>query len=200
MVYSYTNNIAPPNTNNRILSNDFNPNNELNNNSLSTDCIRHQQNELISPIGNQAVLSMGQAQITKNNILKYNTTPEQYISTLIKQGKIPNKNFTVNKSTRPDNKYGYIGISELNKDGKKNKETVFITDTPDNPNYNVGFIKLYNTETNLPYKRISYSDKKDGSYLVEEYDSKTGDDLSSTLYSADGSVQEHENFTTMKTQ
>jgi len=200
MGYSNTNIINSGIPVNRNLSdNSASINNTTNNavsNPISDASDAQPQPELLSKSCNQAVLAMGQAQLAKNNLPSYSTTPEQYISTLIKQGGIPNKNFTVKQSTRPDNRYGYLGISELNKDGKTTKETVFITDTPDQPKYDISFVKLYNTETDLPYKRIAYSDKKNGSYLIDELNSKTGEELSRTIYLPDGTIQETEDLQT----
>lgn len=176
MVYNFISNIFPKYHDHT----GFSANNFLaNNTAFTTDCVQR-QNELVSFAGNQAVLSRGQAQITQNNLPKYDTTPERYISNLIKRGQIPNKNFTVNKSTRSDNRYAYIAIDEIDSNGKQTKETVFITDTPNEPKYTIGFVKLYNTETGLPYKRIAYSDKKDGTYIVDNFNPYTGEKVPGT--------------------
>lgn len=190
MAYNSVNNIFPNYSKTVNFSGvTSNPINAANNNmpALDSAC---QQSELINSAGNQAFVSIGQAQIAQNGLPKYETTPEQYMADLVKQGQVPNKNFTVEKSTRPDNRYGYVVINELNGNGKQTRETVFITDTPDNPKYNVGFVRLYNTETGLPYKRMAYSDKKDGTYIVDNFNAQTGEELSSVLHAKDGSIIE----------
>lgn len=190
MGYNSVNSILPKYYNNiAFLGN----NSIVNTQGVSTVDYAQRQNELINSKGNQAFISMGQAQISKSNLPDCDTTPQQYISNLIKQGQIPNKNFTINESTRSDNRYAYVGITEVDSKGKIIKETVFITDTPDNPKYSLGFVKLYNTETGLPYKKIAYLDKKDGTYLVENYNSQAEEKVSSILYAKDGSVIETDN-------
>lgn len=149
--------------------------------------------EFLTKKCNDAIIAGVKPQIT-THVLKYDITPNQFIDQLLKQGKFPNKNFTIERSTHPDRNSGSMAIREVNKEGKKTKETTFTTNSLDNPEYSLRSIKVYSKRSDAPYRTISYSQKKDGRYLVEESDPQTAEKVSRTLYSKDGSAQIHENY------
>lgn len=131
--------------------------------------------ELASKEAVQGTRAMVMAQILVGSDLKPNTTQKEYINRLIKQGKIPNKHFFIEKDD-----CGYAcHVIEVNSNGEKIKEVRFF----DGGNIGCSF---YNPKTQKRYKSL---ETLDGKLHISYNDVITGEPLCDELYRPDGSLE-----------
>lgn len=150
--------------------------------------------ELICSEYSQAITANAMNQIAPNGALKYNITPEEYISTLTKAGQVKNKNFVVEKTLNKDSlEDGTLYISEFNSDGKKIKNTIFIK-KPDKSNYDLAFISFTTPDTDKIYKWITYTGEKEGTYAIDKNDVNTGETISREWYNSDNTLDHRANM------
>jgi len=150
-----------------------------------------QQRELASKECAYATKATAMAQILTGNSLKYSTTPEEYSNDLIKQGKLPNKNFYVTPSEDEKGNGTYTKITELNSEGEKVKETVFVRDNKYSGSWNEQY--FYNPKyCERPYKGIAY--KKDGSVVMNNSNVATNKPTDSYSYRPDGSLEYYHDY------
>lgn len=152
--------------------------------------INDSKKELVSSEYSNAVAANSKFQIDENGVLKYDTTPEKYISKLIKAGKIPNRNFVVEELASPNGSEdgGLLYITELNNNGKKIKNTIFYR-KPDSKDYDLSYISFTNPTTDKPYKWITYPPEKNGTYTIDRINPNTGEIIKREWYNADGTIK-----------
>lgn len=136
-----------------------------------------QPKELASKELAQATRATALAQIMMGSNLKYNSTAQEYVNQLIKKGKVPDKDFKVEKNEK------YTSVVELNADGKKVKE-VRLEHKDDRCGTACIF---YNPENGVKYKAIAMS--PDGKMHVSYDDTKTGEPLIDERYYTDGTLE-----------
>lgn len=129
-------------------------------------------------------LALGQ--ITAENTLKSDTKPEDYIKTLLKQGKIPNKNFSIEKDEK------VTSIKELNSDGKIIKEVVF---WDDESKKSVDCL-FCNPDTRQIYKSVTYH--ADGYVTTSTNDPKTGAPICNEAFNPDGNLMDRFTYNKLK--
>lgn len=136
-----------------------------------------QPKELASKELAQATRAQAMAQIMIGSNLKYNSTTQEYVDQLIKKGKVPDKDFRVEKNDR------YTSVVELNADGKRIREVRL-----EHKDDRCGTACIYyNPENGVKYKAIAMS--PDGKMHVSYDDTKTGEPLIDERYHQDGSLE-----------
>lgn len=136
-----------------------------------------QPKELASKELAQATRAQAMAQIMIGSNLKYNSMAQEYVDQLIKKGKVPDKDFIVEK--KPE----FTSVVELNADGKKVKEVRL-----EHKDDRCGTACIYyNPENGVKYKAIAMS--PDGKMHVSYDDTKTGEPLIDERYYSDGSLE-----------
>jgi hypothetical protein len=136
-----------------------------------------QATELASKELAYASKATAMAQIMIGSNLKYNSTAEEYVNQLIKKGKVPNKDFIVEKKAE------CTSVTELNADGKKIKEVRL-----ENKDDRVGATCIfYNPENQVKYKAVQLTPY--GEFAISLDDPKTGEPLIDELYRSDGSLK-----------
>lgn len=147
-----------------------------------------QSQELMSSNYSQAVTSNAMSLIAPNGALKYDTTPEAYIDSLVKAGKVKNKNFVVAKTINEDgSEKGSLYISEFNNAGQKIKNTIF-EKNKNTSNYDLAIISYINPNVDKSYKWITYYGEKPGIYVIDQNDVTTGKLLSREWYNSDNKL------------
>lgn len=149
-----------------------------------------QQRELASKECAYATKATALAQVLTGNNLKYSTTPEDYIKDLIKQGKIQDKDFKIQKEDLGDSNCKFTSIKEFNKSGEIIKETDFCRDNKYSDSWNAQY--FINAKYNCPYKGIFYH--QDGSVEMSNYDVVQQAIVDSYAYRSDGSLEYYHDF------
>lgn len=164
------------------------------NNNLATPISRVEkielQRELASKKCAYATKATAMAQILTGSNLKYSTTPQEYINSLIKQGKIPNKDFNSIVEPLGENNEEFAIITELNSAGKKIKETVFCRNNRYSGSWNEQH--FLSPQNEHPYKTFSYM--KDGSVNMSNYNVVKECVTDSYKYRPDGSLEYYSDF------
>lgn len=135
-----------------------------------------------------ATKATAMAQVLMGSNLKFTTTPKEYINSLIKQGKIPNKHFYTGESENSE------WVTELNSEGEKTKEVRFFKGYEDLPPW-VGCV-FYNPKTQHEYKSIEF--KQDGGVSISHEDPKSGRPIRIEKYRPDGSIERIRNCEKME--
>lgn len=133
--------------------------------------------ELASKELAQATRAQAMAQIMIGSNLKYNSTAQEYVNQLMKKGKVPDKDFRVEKNDR------YTSVVELNADGKRIRE-VRLEHKDDRVGTTCCF---YNPENQVGYKALSMTPY--GELGISYNDSKSGESLVDEHYRSDGSLK-----------
>lgn len=149
-----------------------------------------QQRELASKECAYATRATALAQVLSENNLKYSTSPEEYTKYLIKQGKIQDKDFKIQKEDMNDSNCKFTSIKEFNKSGEIIKDTVFCRDNKYSGSWNAQY--FINPKYNQPYKSIHY--KKDGSIDMDNFDVGQACLVDSYTYRPDGSLEYYNDF------
>ena len=150
-------------------------NNSAISNPLSSNKEQKQQKELASNECAQGTRATAMAQILIGTDIKPGTTQKEYIDKLIKQGKIPNKDFYIANKDFGSSSH----IIEVNNKGKRIKEVRFYDDGKIACNF-------INPKTQKTYKSIETFENK---LLVANNDPITEEPLLDEVYKTDGSLE-----------
>lgn len=138
-----------------------------------------QPKELASKELAQATRAQAMAQIMIGSNIKYNSTAQEYVNQLIKKGKVPDKDFIVEK--KPE----FTSIVELNAEGKKVKEVRL-----EHKDDRCGTACIYyNPENGVKYKAVALTPY--GEFAISLDDPKTGEPLVDEMYRSDGSLKDY---------
>jgi len=138
-----------------------------------------QMQELASKELSTASKATAMAQIMTGSRLKYDTTRNEYVAQLLKQGKIPNKHFQVEDGEK------FASVKEINSKGQRIKEVHFPNIAPER-GVSCAF---YNPNTQQKYKAIEYT--TDGGFSVALNNPTTGEPIADELYRSDGSLADY---------
>lgn len=155
------------------------------NDSKKIDELKHQR-ELMSKECAYATKATAMAQVLMGTKLKFTTTPDEYNAQLIKQGKIPNKDFYVQKDEIA------TSFVELNSDGEKTKEVSFLKWSDGQSRVDC---KFYNPKTQKEYKSVEYH--QDGGVFITNGNPLSGRLTTSDKYRSDGSLEYHRDMDKM---
>ena len=155
--------------------------------SSNGDSSSHISSELASKECACATRATAMAQILTGNNFSYNTTLQEYTDALVKQGKVPDKDFYVENQKNSDSNFTNGSVYELNSNNQIAKETRFIRDNKCSGSWNEQV--FYNTAHNFPYKSITYQD--DGKVVITNVDLITKRAVDYYEYRADGSLEYH---------
>lgn len=129
--------------------------------------------EIVSKEYADATKATAMAQIMSGVDLKAGMTYMDYVDKLMKQGKIPTKDFNV-KTTEAGLNY----VEELNQKGEKIKEVAFFED-------GIG-CKFYNPKNQKVYKTL---ESHNGKLYISNNNVDTGEPVLDELYNSDGSLE-----------
>lgn len=148
-----------------------------------------QQRELASKECAYATKATAMAQILTGNDFKYTTSPEEYVNKLIKQGKIPDKDFKVDNTLLNDGSPTW-SITEFNSEGKKVKKAHFCRYNNHLNSWNS--LSYYNPKYDCPYKTIHYS--QNGGVDLWNYDVINEKSNDAYFYRPDGSLEYYRDY------
>lgn len=156
------------------------------NNPVSNPINEEIKPEIVDKNYADATKSLAMAQILVGNDFKPNMTQEEYVNSLIKKGKVQNKDFFIEEY--PLNSYGKSStwIKELNPKGQRTKETIFWSE----PEGRGTEIRLYDPNTQEVYKAIGIQNGKvnvtyNDTPFINEFYKKNAELEQSAIYTLD---------------
>lgn len=137
--------------------------------------------EIVSRQYADATKSAAMAQILTDSDIKPGITPVEYVNSLIKKGKIQDKDFCVVKGESDSIGKDTTTVIELNKKGQKIKDVIFWSDVQGG---GLG-VRLYSPSTQKIYKALELNNGK----LEVLYNDTKGEPVLDEVYKGDGKLE-----------